>query len=263
MTQRLLNLVILLLPLLFLTPAVADHGDQSEALKPPSRAAPAAGMRTMGEALATFAPSVEPAWVERFAEIGLSYPPSNLTLIGLKDERRLEVWTRAGGRPHFIEAFDILDASGLSGPKRRRGDHQVPEGIYQVDAFNPNSRFHLSMRINYPNDFDRRMGLLDGRTDLGDNIFIHGSDYSEGCLAIGDPAIERLFVLAARVPHGGVEVIIAAHDARRQRLEPRLGLPDWVDDLYAKLHRALASFETATAPPLLARAGDDVLTASP
>lgn len=200
--------------------------------------------RTVEQVLAQFGPSVAPDWHARFSALGLDYPPDNLTLIGLKSERRLEVWTRTGSTPHFLHAFDVLDASGLPGPKRRRGDHQVPEGIYQVDAFNPNSRFHLSMRINYPNRFDRAMGHQDGRVDLGDNIFIHGADYSEGCLAIGDPAIEALFVLAAQVPQGAIDVILSPYDGRLEPLTPPRGLPDWVDDLYREIGLALAAFTT-------------------
>ena len=263
MIPRLLRFVLAVLPFSLLTPAAAEFLYQTDWPEQAPRTEVAASVRTMSQVLANFGPTVEPGWQQRFSELGLSYPPTNLTLIGLKEERRLEVWTRAAGRTHFIEDFEIFDASGLPGPKRRRGDHQVPEGIYHVDAFNPNSRFHLSMRINYPNYFDRRMGALDGREDLGDNIFIHGSDYSEGCLAIGDPAIERLFVLAARVPRGRIEVIIAPHDGRRQPLERPLGLPEWIDELYAKLDRALAEFDRYYSPSLLAGDGGDILTASP
>lgn len=208
--------------------------------------------RTMRQVLAHFGPKVTPDWQQHFRELGLAYPPSNLTLIGLKQERRLEVWTRTDSRTHFLRSFAVLDASGLPGPKRRRGDHQVPEGIYRVDTFNPNSRFHLSMRINFPNDFDRMMGRRDGRHDLGDNIFIHGSDYSEGCLAIGDPAIESLFVLAAKVPDGNIDVILSPYDPRQQALVAPRGLPDWVSKLYLDIEQALTDFtEPDPGPPSL------------
>ena len=69
--------------------------------------------------------------------------------------------------------YPILAASGVLGPKLREGDKQVPEGIYGAEALNPNSKFHLSIRLNYPNTFDRRMAQSDGRTQLGGDIMIH------------------------------------------------------------------------------------------
>ncbi|TVQ34300.1 MAG: hypothetical protein EA370_10925 [Wenzhouxiangella sp.] len=232
-------LMLLLAPLAVAADFIYDT-DWPNAAQPEPTAV--SSTRTVNQVLARFGPVVSPGWQVRFRELELTYPPDNLTLIGLKEERRLEVWTRQGQSAFFLHAFDVLDASGLPGPKRRRGDHQVPEGIYRVDAFNPNSRFHLSMRINYPNDFDRTKGQLDGRLDLGDNIFIHGAAYSEGCLAIGDPAIEALFVLAAKVPAGRIEVILAPRDGRQAPLIPPRGLPDWVDDLYREIELALAAF---------------------
>ncbi len=218
----------------------------------PLQSAQPSQARTVRQVLASYGPKISPDWQQQFQELGLAYPPTNLTLIGLKAERRLEVWTRTQSGTQFLRSFEVLDASGLPGPKRRRGDHQVPEGIYRVDAFNPNSRFHLSMRINYPNEFDRMMGRHDGRYDLGDNIFIHGSDYSEGCLAIGDPAIESLFVLAAKVPEESIDVILSPYDGRRQPLVAPRGLPDWVGDLYLDIEQALAEFQkTEPARPSL------------
>jgi murein L,D-transpeptidase YafK len=67
----------------------------------------------------------------------------------------------------FIHSYLIRSGSGRLGPKLRSGDHQVPEGIYRVTGFNPKSRFYLSMRLDYPNEFDRShvppTGALFGR----------------------------------------------------------------------------------------------------
>ncbi len=198
---------------------------------------------TMRQVLTRYTPDAHARLKPLFVGSGLNYPPERLTLIGLKEERLLEVWAYQGGVPHLVHAYPVLDASGLPGPKRRRGDHQVPEGIYLINAFNPNSRFHLSMRLNYPNSFDRLMAERDGRTDPGSNIFIHGSDYSEGCLAMGDPAIEELFVLVADVGMDKVRVIIAPHDPRERSLFPiPRGLPEWTNDLYARIERAVADY---------------------
>ena len=74
----------------------------------------------------------------------------------------------------------------------------MPEGVYAIEAFNSNSRFHLSLKLDYPNAVDRQQAALEGRDQLGGDIFLHGKDVSVGCLAMGDAAIEELFVLVAR-----------------------------------------------------------------
>ncbi|HSK18243.1 MAG TPA: L,D-transpeptidase family protein, partial [Longimicrobiales bacterium] len=76
------------------------------------------------------------------------------------------------------------------GPKRHQGDAQVPEGFYNIDLFNPNSSYHLSMRVDYPNARDRAANP-DG--NLGGDIYIHGDCVSEGCLAMTDEGIEELY----------------------------------------------------------------------
>lgn len=199
--------------------------------------------RTVEQVLDRHVPDIAPNLRARFEARGVAYPPPALTLIGLKEEMRLEIWAEHDHQPLHIHSYPIRDASGLPGPKRRRGDFQVPEGIYQIDAFNPNSSFHLSLRLDYPNDFDQQMGKRDGRNDLGSNIFIHGGDYSEGCLAIGDPAIEELFVLIAHVGLENSRIIIAPHDPRVRSLFPiPRGLPDWTNALYERLERSMAPY---------------------
>ncbi|QOC21608.1 L,D-transpeptidase family protein [Wenzhouxiangella sp. AB-CW3] len=200
---------------------------------------------TLDEALERYGPRIDESLRPRFDALGLSYPPERLTLIGLKEERELELWAYENGQPHRVHSYPVKDASGLPGPKRRRGDFQVPEGIYRLDAFNPNSAYHLSLRVNYPNYFDRRMGKLDGREDLGSNIFIHGGDASRGCLAIGDPAIEELFVLVADVGLRNTRLIIAPHDPRERTIFPiPRGLPEWTNELYQRIELAVADYAT-------------------
>ena len=131
-----------------------------------------------------------------------------------KNERRVAVWARSGTSWRFIRNYPILAASGHAGPKLRQGDLQVPEGVYRIEHLNPNSSYHLSMKVSYPNAFDRRMAARDGRTRLGGDIFIHGKDVSIGCVALGDRAIEELFTLVAETGHAKVKVIIAPNDLR-------------------------------------------------
>src|SRR5262249_22886762 len=155
--------------------------------------------------------------------------PHGLVLVGLKEERQLEVYASSSAGPYqFIRSYPILAASGTLGPKLKEGDRQVPEGIYAIEALNPNSRFHLSLRVGYPNTFDREQARNEGRANLGGDIMIHGKAVSIGCLAVGDVAAEDLFVLAADVGLTNITVILAPVDFRSGKAVPKsLALPVW------------------------------------
>jgi murein L,D-transpeptidase YafK len=120
---------------------------------------------------------------------------------GFKESGELEVWAADDDGPmRLLKTFPILAQPGNPGPKHREGDLQVPEGVYRIAVFNPESRFHLSLGLNYPNEADR--SRVDSRKPGGD-IYIHGSAVSIGCLAMGDEAIEQIFLLAYDVKDGG------------------------------------------------------------
>ena len=90
--------------------------------------------------------------------------------------------------------------------------------------------------MGYPNADDRRRAQADGRTQLGGDIMIHGSNASIGCLAMGDPASEELFVLAALVGPQNVRVILSPVDFRRQdTVTLPAGQPAWVPALHAQI----------------------------
>ncbi|MDL2306581.1 murein L,D-transpeptidase [Desulfovibrio sp. OttesenSCG-928-C06] len=92
----------------------------------------------------------------------------------------------------LFAVYPICAMSGTLGPKLKQGDKQAPEGFYAVGLrqFNPNSRFHLSFNIGYPNSYDR----AHGRT--GDFIMVHGNCVSAGCFAMTDRYIEEIYGLA-------------------------------------------------------------------
>ena len=94
------------------------------------------------------------------------------------------------------------------------------------------------MKLNYPNAFDSQWAKKEGRTEPGTNIFIHGKAVSVGCLAMGDPAIEELFVLVSEIGKAQVSVIIAPVDPRKQTLSPAEGDKPWVATLYQDIERA-------------------------
>jgi len=118
----------------------------------------------------------------------------------------------------------------------------VPEGIYQLLYLNPHSRFHVSMKVSYPNEFDRRHAAADGRTRLGGDIFIHGDAVSIGCIAVGDTAIEELYTLVEDTGVRNVRVIIAPNDMRNGRAEIAPDGPRWIGELYRDIANALAAY---------------------
>ncbi len=183
-----------------------------------------------------------------FSRANVAYPPSEVILLALKEEKKLEVWARVDGEYRFIRDYNIQAASGAAGPKLRQGDRQVPEGVYHIAGLNPNSHYHLSMKLNYPNEFDLFHAEQEGRYDPGSDIFIHGKAASIGCLAMGDEAIEELFVLAAQVGKENVKVVIAPRDFRKYSPDSVVGggLPEWTPELYDIISREIR----ALSPPV-------------
>ena len=123
----------------------------------------------------------------------------------IKTNPRLEVWARnrGGGLFELLHTYPLAATSGRLGPKRRAGDLQVPEGFYEIDRFNPNSNFHLSLGLNYPNAADRALG----EPHPGGDIFIHGGAATVGCLPITDAGIEEVYLLAMAARAAGQAVI--------------------------------------------------------
>ena len=110
-----------------------------------------------------------------------------------KEEAELETWLydEAIDRYRLFRTYPICKYSGTLGPKMAEGDLQSPEGFYTISAkqMNPWSKFHLSMNLGYPNAFERAHGLT------GSALMIHGDCRSTGCYAMGDPAIEEIYLL--------------------------------------------------------------------
>jgi murein L,D-transpeptidase YafK len=133
-----------------------------------------------------------------FKSVKITYPPREIVLVVLKDEQFLELWAKQDNLETYtlVKTYKFTASSGTVGPKRKRGDLQIPEGFYHIIHFNPVSNFHLSLKINYPNESDRIFG---GERDLGGDIFIHGSTVTIGCIPIGDASIEELYVLCVDV----------------------------------------------------------------
>lgn len=140
-----------------------------------------------------------------FESAKAAWPPKRLFLRGFKQDGTLELWAGAddAGPLVLVKSYPICAPSGEAGPKRRRGDLQVPEGFYEIAAFNPASAFHLALRVSYPN----RSDVLRGARDPGGDIMVHGSCVTIGCLPLTDPGIEELYVAALEARAAGQRTI--------------------------------------------------------
>jgi murein L,D-transpeptidase YafK len=198
--------------------------------------------RTLADVLTQVGPAARARLAIPFAAAKLPYPPRRVTLLALKKEMRLELWAEGPqGGPRCVRDYTILGASGITGPKLRRGDLQTPEGIYTATWLNPNSAGYLGIKIDYPNAFDRREAAKDRHRDPGGDIYVHGHWYSTGCLAMGDPAIEELFILAHDTGLARVSVILAPWDLRALP-PPKISTLPWTQGLYARLSERLKRY---------------------
>ena len=126
----------------------------------------------------------------------------NLLFVAYKDDDLLDVYAKNKQESAYkkILSYKVCSRSGELGPKRKQGDKQVPEGFYYVDRFNPASSFHLSLGISYPNLADKRKSKA---TNLGGDIFIHGSCVTIGCLPMTDNYIKEIYLLAVYAKNNG------------------------------------------------------------
>jgi hypothetical protein len=172
------------------------------------------------------------------------YPPKKMTWIALKQEKLLLLFAEdMHGKMRKVLSYPIIGSSGVTGPKLREGDKQVPEGFYKISRFRPVVLAHLGMEINYPNEEDRKHGAAEGRKKLGGDIMIHGHFYSTGCLAMSDQPIEEMFVLAHDVKPENIRLIFAPCNLLTTK--PQLDWkkqPVWVHPLYERLGNELRNY---------------------
>ena len=121
-----------------------------------------------------------------------------------KSARRMTVWQKDGPP----KSFDIALGFSPDGDKSREGDGRTPEGIFRIDRLNRQSKYHLSLGIDYPQKHHREAARRAGHSPGGD-IMIHGQpnqipegfkvkgDWTAGCIAVTNPEIEEIFAHAA------------------------------------------------------------------
>jgi murein L,D-transpeptidase YafK len=166
-------------------------------------------------------PHVQAAYREKetavktlFTQHHVVFPPQQALVRVFKREQLVELWaaTKAGNAMTFIASYPICASSGELGPKRVRGDGQVPEGFYRINHFNPESSFYLSLGVSYPNAADRARAA--GR-DPGGSIYIHGNCVTIGCMPITDDRIKELYIaLLETSANGGREIPVHIYPAK-------------------------------------------------
>jgi murein L,D-transpeptidase YafK len=176
----------------------------------------------------------------------------------VKTHRALEVWARNQGDAAFqqLRSYPLAAISGTLGPKRRAGDGQVPEGFYTIDRFNPQSAYHLSLGLDYPTANDI---LATGLADPGGDIFLHGSNVTDGCLPLTDAGIDEVYLLAVAARAAG-QTSISVHlfpfpvvesELRQREASPHVAFWRGLAPGYAyfEAHHALASPPTQYVTP--------------
>lgn len=116
-----------------------------------------------------------------------------------KDERRMHLFHN----DDVLKSYDIQLGFAPVGPKQFEGDGKTPEGLYRINRRNPNSKFHLSLGISYPNVRDYAEAKAAGKEPGGD-IFIHGQknpfvrddgDWTWGCIAVTNKEMEEIYAM--------------------------------------------------------------------
>lgn len=214
---------------------------------------------------------IERHWRSEVAKLGFSLPgtPDLADLNGrlashglkagdaifmriFKREFELELWMMRDGRFHRFATYPICKWSGELGPKVKEGDRQAPEGFYTVDAkaLNPNSAWHRSFNLGYPNAFDRSFG----RT--GSFLMVHGGCGSIGCYAMTNPVIDEIWALTTAALGGAqqrFQVQVLPFRMTEQNLARYSGTQNSV--FWADLKRGYDLFEASQIPPKVSACG--------
>lgn len=203
------------------TPALAAYGDSRTAgAQPPSFQLSASAMRDQVRAAYD-----EPARGVQLASAATNpnqllpdeenLPPDlsimkAAQVVVYKGERRMDILDSRG---NALRSYQVSLGKNPVGSKERQGDNKTPEGRYTIDWRNPQSAYHLSLRISYPNKADQWRANKQGVNPGGD-IFIHGApngqgwkkwkynkgrDWTNGCIAVSDSEMREIWNL---VPDG-------------------------------------------------------------
>jgi len=183
----------------------------------------------------------------RLAEKGVA-PGVPVHIRIYKLESKLELWTEKNGRFELFATYPICMWRGRLGPKLREGDGQAPEGFYTVakDALNPNSKYHLSFNLGFPNAYDRSKG----RT--GSHLMVHGGCGSIGCYAVTDRVMDEIWQLVTVALDNGqrrIPVHVFPFHMTDRNMRLRKG-GEW-SDFWSNLKNGYDLFEQIGVPPVV------------
>ncbi len=143
------------------------------------------------------------------AQVSLTATAKANMIIIWKSKRRMGLFFNR----KLIKLYRIRLGFNPIGHKQKEGDGKTPEGRYFITHHNPNSAYHKSLGLSYPNKADK-MGAKKRKESPGKDIFIHGGpknvflhflkDWTNGCIAVLDNEIEEIYKL---VPDGTVVYI--------------------------------------------------------
>ncbi len=130
------------------------------------------------------------------------YHGPDVTHVLISKSRR-KMWLMHDTR--VLKKYNIDLGFQPEGHKQFEGDGKTPEGTYTINRRNPNSDFHLSLGISYPNARDVAVAKAAGKSP-GGNIFIHGKpnkrkrsgtgpDWTAGCVSVKNRQIEEIYAM--------------------------------------------------------------------
>ena len=163
-----------------------------------------------------------------------------------KEESLLEVWIRSGAEYQHLKDYYICAYSGYLGPKLQEGDRQSPEGFYKVKKhqLNPNSKYHLSFNLGFPNKYDRE------HNRTGSFLMVHGNCVSDGCYAMTDEKIEEIYALVEGALQKG-QKYVQVHAYPFRMTDENMALyseSEWYD-FWVNLKEGYDYFEVEKIPP--------------
>ncbi|MEO1543699.1 MAG: murein L,D-transpeptidase family protein [Pseudomonadota bacterium] len=166
-----------------------------------------------------------------------------------KQEFELEIWLQKNGAYHHFATYPICRFSGRLGPKLKEGDRQAPEGFYTVSKgqLNPNSRWHRSFNLGFPNIHDR------SHNRTGSFLMVHGGCSSIGCYAMTNAVMDEVWSLVtAALDNGQARFQVQAYPFRMttENLAAR-SKHKW-SPFWADLKRGYDLFEQTKSAPKVA-----------
>jgi murein L,D-transpeptidase YafK len=167
--------------------ALVGHPDSVRAVARPSLVSPPASTGALGDSGSSR------------ASIGHALADS---IVVEKSQHRLSLYRHGT----LLRSYLVALGQQPVGDKVRIGDMRTPEGIFRIEARNPESRYHRSLRISYPDAAHRAKARALGVSPGGD-IMIHGLparqawvgaahrdfDWTEGCIAVTNAEIEEIW----------------------------------------------------------------------